>query len=462
MKARYLFLSVLAAAALPIPAADASVLLIFGQTGTGDTVTGTRTGTSTTITSSTSVDIDEIDATVVTPILATFTLSATNSGPATSSGGEITQHYNGTFSITNGATNYLSGTFSDASFGSGGALTQSASNPSSTQSVSFTSNVIAPSLIGAFDRAMSLSFTDVSPSAAIIPAHRHASLVHIRCQRQFQLHGAGALHRAMMLLGFAGVGQLRVSQGPRPLNLDRLIANRYSKGRFRAAFSFRALKNSTSSRAGLSTPKPWSRAGPRASYPRGAGFFLAAFASITPISPHLLEGCGANDETGRPDRDGRGLGGVASVLDDALVLRTADNRALPASRTADLRSRGWDARPTSSEAEAAYVTRCSIPTSYGSQSLIVGKIVSVHNQLVALANELTTVRPTVRLGIQRWRGILVVRPSTYWSRTLPGLRGRFISCYVKFTFKSWQHGLLALRFAKDLTRDQNCIGSTLT
>jgi hypothetical protein len=219
---------------------------------------------------------------------------------------------------------------------------------------------------------------------------------------------------------------------------------------------------------------------------------LAAFASITPISPHLLEGCGANDETGRPDRDGRGLGGVASVLDDALVLRTADNRALPASRTADSRSRGWDslrrysgstpfpvrrqatapnngpavleivgpARPP--QADAAYVPRCSIPTSYGSQSLIVGKIVSVHNQLVALANELTTVRPTVRLGIQRWRGILVVRPSTYWSRTLPGLRGRFISYYVKFTFKSWQHGLLALRFAKDLTRDQNCIGSTLT
>jgi hypothetical protein len=84
MKARYLFLSVLAAAALPIPAADASVLLIFGQTGPGDTVTGTETGGSTTITSSTSVDIDEIDAAdVTTPISATFTLTATNSTPAT-------------------------------------------------------------------------------------------------------------------------------------------------------------------------------------------------------------------------------------------------------------------------------------------------------------------------------------------------------------------------------------------
>jgi len=204
MKARYLFLSVLAATALPIPAADASVLLIFGQTGLGDTVTGTRTGTSTTITSSTTIDIDEIDASVTTPISATFTLSATNSGPATLSGGEITQHYNGTFSITSGANNYLSGTFADAVFGAGGALTLSASNPSPTQSVNFTSNVIAPDLISAFNRAMSLSFTDVSPSAAIV----NTTL------RTFRSDVSGDFSSsvpepstwAMMLLGFAGLG----------------------------------------------------------------------------------------------------------------------------------------------------------------------------------------------------------------------------------------------------------------
>ena len=71
MKARYLFLSVLAATALPIPAPDASVLLIFGQTGMADTVTGTRTGSSTTITSSAPVDITEIDAPLGIPISAT-------------------------------------------------------------------------------------------------------------------------------------------------------------------------------------------------------------------------------------------------------------------------------------------------------------------------------------------------------------------------------------------------------
>ena len=79
---------------------------------------------------------------------------------------------------------------------------------------------------------------------------------------------------------------------------------------------------------GLSTAKPWSREGPAPHNPRGAGFFWWRPHPITPISPHLLEGCDANGETGRPDRDGRGLGGVASVPDDALVLRTAHNRAL--------------------------------------------------------------------------------------------------------------------------------------
>ena len=207
MKARYLFLSVLAAAALPIPAADASVLLIFGQTGTGDTVTGTRTGSSTTITSSTSVDIDEIDAaSIMTPISATFTLSATNSGPATTSGGEITQHYNGTFSITSGATNFLSGTFSDAVFGSGGALTLSASNPSPTQSVTFTSNVIAPSLISAFDRAMSLSFTDVSPSAAIVPGTGTLRSFTSDVSGDFSSAVPEPSTWAMMLIGFGGLG----------------------------------------------------------------------------------------------------------------------------------------------------------------------------------------------------------------------------------------------------------------
>ena len=212
MKARYLFLSVLAAAALPISAADASVLLIFGQTGPGDTVTGTETGSSTTITSSTSVDIDEIDAAdVTTPISATFTLTATNSTPATMTGGEITERFNGTFSITSGATNFLSGTFSDAVFGSGGALTLSASNPSPTQSVTFTSNVIAPSLIDAFDRAASLSFTDVGPQAAIVSGTLGS--FHSDVSGDFSATVPEPSTWAMMLLGFAGLGYAGLRKG---------------------------------------------------------------------------------------------------------------------------------------------------------------------------------------------------------------------------------------------------------
>jgi PEP-CTERM motif-containing protein len=153
-----------------IPAADAAVLLIFGQTTTADTVTGTRSGASTTITSDSTVEITAINATVVTPFSATFTLTATNTGPASlvGTGPGITQDYSGTFSITNGPINYLSGTFSDAVFGSGGALTLSASSVSPGESVSFTSNVIASNLITAFDRSASLSFTDVSPPLSIV------------------------------------------------------------------------------------------------------------------------------------------------------------------------------------------------------------------------------------------------------------------------------------------------------
>ena len=105
---------------------------------------------------------------------------------------------------TNGATNYLSGTFSDAVFGSGGALTVSASNPSPTQSVSFTSNVIAPSLINAFDRAMSLSFTDVSPSAAVVLGTLRS--FHSDVSGDFSATVPEPSTWAMMLLGFAGLG----------------------------------------------------------------------------------------------------------------------------------------------------------------------------------------------------------------------------------------------------------------
>ena len=204
MKARYLFLSALAAMALPIPAADATVLLIFGQTSTGDTVTATRTLNSTTITSNTPIDITEIDAPLVTPIPATFTLNATNTSTAITVGSDIVQRYAGSFSITSGATNYLSGTFSDAVFGSGSGLALTASNPSPLQSVTFTSDVIAPNVLAAFDRAASLSFTDVTPSAAIVLGTLRSFTADV--SGDFSATVPEPSTWAMMLLGFVGLG----------------------------------------------------------------------------------------------------------------------------------------------------------------------------------------------------------------------------------------------------------------
>jgi hypothetical protein len=88
-----------------------------------------------------------------------MTLSATNTDTATNVSGFAIQHYNGSFSITNGAAvNYLSGTFTDAAFGAlgGDGLTVNVTNP--PESLTFTSSVIpAADLVPptAFDLSMS-------------------------------------------------------------------------------------------------------------------------------------------------------------------------------------------------------------------------------------------------------------------------------------------------------------------
>jgi hypothetical protein len=145
------------------PVADAAVILTFGQVGGSNTITATNGLSSTHIAgTSVPVDITEIDAVAVTPIAASLTLSADSVGLATTVAGFTTQAFTGSFSITNGATNYLSGTFTDAVFGSGTALTLAASNSSAGQSVSFTSNVIAASQLGN-PLGVALSFTNVTP-----------------------------------------------------------------------------------------------------------------------------------------------------------------------------------------------------------------------------------------------------------------------------------------------------------
>jgi hypothetical protein len=80
-------------------------------------------------------------------------------------GQDIIQDFTGVFSITSqagGGTNYLSGSFADAVFGTQTGLVMTASGPVGVPT--FTSDVI--DALGQ-SRAMSLSFTNVTPPAYI-------------------------------------------------------------------------------------------------------------------------------------------------------------------------------------------------------------------------------------------------------------------------------------------------------
>jgi hypothetical protein len=155
--------------AVAAPAANAAALLNFGQSVGGNTITAIPNGTDTATTiagSNIPVTITQI-ITGGGPISALLTLSATSTGTATLSGGQITQLYQGSFSITSGATDYLSGTFFDSVFGSGTGLTLTVSNATPGESVTFKSNVIPAADLNA-PEALSLGFANVSPPASIV------------------------------------------------------------------------------------------------------------------------------------------------------------------------------------------------------------------------------------------------------------------------------------------------------
>jgi hypothetical protein len=150
--------------------ADATLLLTFGQSGSGNTITSTNNGAGTTTLSGTAVasTVDQIVVGPATPFGAVLSLSATSVGAAQLIAGFVEQAFSGSFSITNGgSTNYLSGTFTDAVFGSGSGLTLSASNGAPGESVSFTSNVIPNIDLGGTE-AIDLSFSNVIPPVSIV------------------------------------------------------------------------------------------------------------------------------------------------------------------------------------------------------------------------------------------------------------------------------------------------------
>jgi PEP-CTERM motif-containing protein len=164
-----------AAAMLAAGAASATVILTFGQNDTANTITGTDTAGTTTITGTdVSISVTQIDAALLTPFDALFSLSATSTGAATLVGGFVVQDYSGSFCITSlagcGGINYLSGTFTDATFGAGASLTMSAAQP--PNSLVFTSDVISPLNLG---RGMAFSFANVTPGVHIAPDESLAS-----------------------------------------------------------------------------------------------------------------------------------------------------------------------------------------------------------------------------------------------------------------------------------------------
>ena len=145
--------------------AHANTILTFGQSSGSNTITGTQAAGTTTITgTNVGVVITQIDAAVVTPLAAFLNLTMTSVAPAVVTSGNVEQRYTGTFTITSGSggsgTNYLSGSFTDSTFGAigGAGLTVQAAQP--PDAVSFTSGVISTLNVA---RNISLSLTNVTP-----------------------------------------------------------------------------------------------------------------------------------------------------------------------------------------------------------------------------------------------------------------------------------------------------------
>src|SRR5579871_3058647 len=122
---KQLLLAAAAALAASAGFAQAAPIVTFGSTSNTNNITATENAahTQTTIAGTAPVSITQIITGAATPAAATLVVNATSTDAAMMAGAQIVQSYSGTFSITDGATNYLSGSFTDALFGSGTGLT---------------------------------------------------------------------------------------------------------------------------------------------------------------------------------------------------------------------------------------------------------------------------------------------------------------------------------------------------
>lgn len=153
--------------------ADAANIVAYSQTSGSNTLTATVNGAQT----QTTLSIDDAAINIgqliagAPPATVFLTLNATSNDPAFSVLGAVIQHYDGSFCLTSaincGGTNVLSGNFSDAAFGAlgGPGLTVNVNNPPDT--LTLTSDIIPASQLAA-PNAMSLGFTNLAPSLAIV------------------------------------------------------------------------------------------------------------------------------------------------------------------------------------------------------------------------------------------------------------------------------------------------------
>ena len=158
---------VAAAAALGLmtTAANAAVILTFGQTPGVNTITGTASATGTTWGGTDiPVSITQIAAPLATPINAFLDVTASSTSGAITVGGLTAQHFDGTFSVNalanNTGTDYLSGSFSDGALTSVGSSSIAVFAPTA----SFASDVITT--LG-LPRSISFGLTNVTPPVSL-------------------------------------------------------------------------------------------------------------------------------------------------------------------------------------------------------------------------------------------------------------------------------------------------------
>lgn len=151
--------------------AGAATILVFGQNGATSTITGTNDNLGTTTISGLNVAVTLTaleNGALGTQAFLTLNASSTNAA-VLGANNNINQAFKGTFAITSGlggtGTNYLSGSFNDAVFGSGSGLVLQASSGTPPDVVNYSSSVITS--LGS-PRDISLSFTNVTPPVTIV------------------------------------------------------------------------------------------------------------------------------------------------------------------------------------------------------------------------------------------------------------------------------------------------------